>query len=198
MQAVHTRAELVPRQVLLFSGHMIDTPERESPRFPPSRAPAAAGCIEQVLEAADAGAQDAAFSQAAAGGDLLFLEACVARGVRCQVLLPFPEPEFVERSILPSADGTGWRERWLAVKARLSGAPRIMPDELGPTPTGEDPYARCNQWLLECALASGAERLRFICLWNGAGGDGPGGTAHMVHKVERLGARVDWIDTRDL
>ena len=35
--------------------------------------------------------------------DLLFLEACQQRGVRCQILLPFPEPEFIERSILPSA-----------------------------------------------------------------------------------------------
>jgi hypothetical protein len=177
---------------------MIDAPARESPRFPPSLVPAAAARVAQVLAVAGAGPRDRAFSQAAAGGDLLFLEACMARGVRSQVLLPFPEPEFVERSIMPSAGGAAWRERWLAVKARLSDAPRIMPDELGPTPTGEDPYTRCNQWLLRCALAWGAERLRFICLWNGAGGDGPGGTAHMVREVERLGGQVDWIDTRGL
>lgn len=160
--------------------------------------PAAARRIVQVLAEADTGPGDCALSQAAAGGDLLFLEACIARGVRCQVLLPFAEPEFIERSILPSSDGAGWLARWLVLKAHLPEAPRIMTDELGPTPAGADPYVRCNRWLLDRALAWGAERLHFICLWNGGGGDGPGGTAHMVREVQRLGGRVDWIDTRGL
>ena len=31
-----------PRQVVLFSGHMIDAPGREKPRFPPDKEPIAA------------------------------------------------------------------------------------------------------------------------------------------------------------
>jgi tetratricopeptide (TPR) repeat protein len=187
-----------PRQVLLFSGHMVDQPDRPTPRFPADRVPIAAAKIAAVLGELGAGAEDLAFCQAAAGGDLLFLEACQARGVRCQVLLPFPEPEFIERSIMPSAEGTRWRERFFAMKERLADPIRIMPEALGPPPKGIDPYERCNLWLLYSALACGVDRVRFLALWNGGGGDGPGGTAHMYDEVKRRTGRVTWLDTRTL
>jgi tetratricopeptide (TPR) repeat protein len=187
-----------PRRVLLFSGHMVDAPGRASPRFPPQQEAAAAQRIESALAALDAGPQDLALTQAAAGGDLLFLEACRRRGVRCQVLLPFEEPAFVERSILPSAGGERWRERYYALRADLAEPLRIMPEELGPAPEGVDPFERCNLWLLYTALAWGQEKVRFVCLWNGGGGDGPGGTAHMYEEVKRRTGRVTWIDTRSL
>jgi hypothetical protein len=187
-----------PRQVLLFSGHLMDAPGRTPPRFPPDKEAAAAQRIAQALDALGAGAGDLALSQAAAGGDLLFLEACAARGVRCQLLLPFEEPEFIERSILPAAHGEKWRERYFALKAKLADAPRIMPDELGPLPKGANAYERCNLWLLYSALARGVDKVRFICLWNGGGGDGPGGTQHMYDEVKRRTGRVNWIDTRTL
>lgn len=187
-----------PRQVLLFSGHMMDAPGRPSPRFPPAMEAAASERIKQALDAAGAGSGDLALCQAAAGGDLLFLEACLARSVRCQVLLPFAEPEFIQRSILPSQHGERWRERYFAVKAQLADAARIMPAELGPPPKGVDPFERCNLWLLHTALAWGVDKVRFFCLWNGGGGDGPGGTAHMYNEVKRRTGRVAWIDTRTL
>ena len=77
-----------------------------------------------------------------------------------------------------------------------------MPDELGPPPkTGRDrrqPFERCNLWLLNTALAWGIDKVRFICLWNGGGGDGPGGTEHMYNEVKRRTGRVTWLDTRTL
>jgi tetratricopeptide (TPR) repeat protein len=187
-----------PRQVLLFSGHMVDAPDRKTPRFPNDKEPIAAQRIAEALDKLGAGAEDLAFCQAAAGGDLLFLEACQQRGVRCQVLLPFPEPEFIERSIAPSAGGDKWRDRFYAVKAKLQDPIRIMPDELGPLPKGVDPFERCNLWLLYSALACGIDKVRFVALWNGGGGDGPGGTAHMYNEVKRRTGRVTWLDTRQL
>ena len=188
-----------PRQVLLFSGHMLDAPARKEPRFPADKEPIAAEKIGAALAQLGANAEDLAFCQAAAGGDLLFLEACQARGVRCQVLLPFAEPEFIERSILPSAGGENWRERFYAVKAKLLQDPiRIMPEELGPLPAGVDPFERCNLWLLYSALSCGIDKVRFVSLWNGGGGDGPGGTAHMYNEVKRRTGRVTWLDTRTL
>lgn len=188
----------LPRRVFLFSGHMVDAPDRAQPRFPPAAVPAAARRIAEVLQAHGAGPGDLALSQAAAGGDLLFLEACLARGVHCRVLLPFGEEEFVERSVLPASGGAQWRERYGAVRAALAEAPRVMADALGPLPPGEDPFERANRWLLDTALAWGARRLCFVCLWDGAGGDGPGGTAHMVREVRQRGGEVVWIDVRAL
>ena len=189
---------LVPRQVFLFSGHMIDAPGRPDPRFPPSCEPAAAKEIGGLLDRLGAGPGDLALSQAAAGGDILFIEAAVARGLHCRVLLPFDEPEFIRRSILPSADGAAWRDRWLALRARLAEPPLVMHEQLGPTPHGQNVFERANRWLMDAALASGSGTLRFICLWNGAGGDGPGGTKHMMDEVTRVAGQVHWIDTRTL
>jgi hypothetical protein len=59
-------------------------------------------------------------------------------------------------------------------------------------------FERCNLWLLYTALAWGVDKVRFICLWNGGGGDGPGGTAHMYNEVKRRTGRVSWLDTRKL
>jgi hypothetical protein len=187
-----------PRQVLLFSGHMIDAPDRTTPRFPASKEAVAAQKIGKALDQLGVGPEDLAFCQAAAGGDLLFLEACQQRGVRCQVLLPFPEPEFIERSIVPSVGGEKWRDRFYAIKAKLPYPIRIMPDELGPLPKGVNPFQRCNLWLLYSALACGIDKARFVALWNGGGEDGPGGTAHMYNEVKRRTGRVTWLDTRTL
>jgi hypothetical protein len=184
--------------VLLFSGHMVDAPGRARPRLPATKLPQAARALNQVLDALGAGVGDLLLTQGAAGGDLLCAEACLERGVRVQLLLPLAEPEFIERSVLPSADGQRWRERYQALKGRLQLPPRAMPDELGPLPDGTDAFERCNEWLLRTALAHGADKLCFICLWDGGGGDGPGGTAHMAGEVRRRGGRVAWIDTRTL
>jgi tetratricopeptide (TPR) repeat protein len=194
----HLTPPFVPRQVLLFSGHMVDAPGRAEPRFPAAMVPAAARAIAAAIDAQGAGPGDLALCQCAAGGDILFLEAARARGLRCQVLLPFDEPQFIQQSILPSADGPAWCERWFAVRARLVDPPRLMPDELGPAPRGRGAYERCNDWLMNTALAWGPDKTRFICLWNGAGGDGPGGTRHMIDEVKRRTGRVAWIDTRAL
>lgn len=199
-----------PDQVLLFSGHRIDKPDRESPRFPPALENDAAAKISEVLDRLKAGEKTIAFSQAASGGDLLFLEAALSRGVTCHVLLPFDEPTFLDKSVLPSQDGDQWRDRYYALKDGY-GRPqedrdpqlqiREMPLCLGPMPaTKEDAvYERCNSWELYSALAYGISKLRFITLWNGEGeGDGPGGTAHLMRQVKRRTGRVEWIDTRRL
>lgn len=190
------RAE--PRQVLLFSGHRVDAPDRKEPRFPADKEPIAAKAIAEALDQLGAGKDDLAFSQAAAGGDLLFIEACERRGVRVQVFLPFAEPDFIERSVVTSANGDQWRNRYYAAKEKLTEPIRVMPDELGPTPKDFDPYERCNLWLLYSALACGVDKVRFITLWNGGGGDGPGGTAHMYKAVKSRTGRVTWLDTRKL
>lgn len=187
-----------PRQVLLFSGHMIDEASRPVPRFPADKADVAAQRLATALDGAGVGPEDLALSQGAAGGDLLFFEACQARGVRCQLMLPLPEPEFLSRSVLQVKDGEGWRDRYYTMKAKLGMPARVMPIELGPLPPDANAYERCNEWMLNTALAWGVDKVRFFTLWNGAGGDGPGGTAHMYEEVKRRTGRVHWIDVRTL
>ena len=115
-----------------------------------------------------------------------------------RLLLPLAEREFVAASLLPVADGPAWHARFRAVVDRLDEAPREAPSALGPLAPGDDPYVRANLWLLDSALAFGAEKLRCICLWDGGGGDGPGGTRHLVDAVRAAGGRILRIDTSSL
>jgi hypothetical protein len=69
--------------------------------------------------------------------------------------------------------------------------------------SGEDPYQRNNLWMLESAARFGTERIDFICLWNGQGGDGlggdgPGGTQHLMEEVRRRAGRTHWLNTTQL
>ena len=187
-----------PRQVVLFAGHMVDAPDRPVPRFPAEKVPAAARRIAEELDRLEVGPDDLALTQGASGGDLLFAEAALARGMKLQLLQPFDEPAFLQHSVAPG--GTEWQQRYDAVVARLDPARPILhaPQALGPAPAGVDPYARCNLWLLNTALSGGIDRVRMIALWNGEKGDGPGGTDHLVHEVQRRTGRAVVIDTDSL
>jgi hypothetical protein len=183
-----------PQKVVLFSGHMIDAPGRGKPRFPPDKEPIAVQAIAGALADIDVGPPDLCICGGACGGDLLFAEAALARGARLELYIPFEEPTFLEKSV-DFAD-SDWRARFFAAKAR--GVLHVAPLELGPPQEGEDPYERNNRWMLGAALRFGADKVDFVSLWNGEGGDGPGGTRHMMEEVRNKGGRTIWLDTRKL
>lgn len=183
-----------PKEVLLFSGHMIDAPDRNTPRFPSEKESLAAAAIANRIGEIGPDAGDLAICGAACGGDLLFAEACLARGMRLELYIPFDEPTFLANSV-DFAD-TNWHNRYLAAKSKATL--HVMPNELGPLPAGENPYERNNRWMLESAARFGSERIAFICLWDGQGGDGPGGAHHFMEEAQRMTKRVYWLDTRTL
>lgn len=185
-----------PRNVFLFSGHMIDKPGRQPPRFPPEKESVAAQKIAGVLQKLEAGPEDLGLTQGACGGDLLFTEACQQRGMKVQWLQPFDEPIFIQKSVVCNSET--WRERYLKARDVLATPIRSAPESLGPPPKTVDSYERCNRWLLSTALSYGIKKVHFICLWDGRSGDGPGGTAHMYEEVNRRTGQVTWIDTRTL
>jgi hypothetical protein len=184
------------QRVLLFSGHMIDAPHRNPPRFPPEKAELAAQCIANSLDDLQVGPTDLALTQGANGGDILFAEACLQRGVKLQLLQPFEETEFIANSVTPA--NSDWLQRYQAITQQLSAPPLAAPSELGALPPDMNSYERCNLWLLASGLAYDPEKLVLICLWDGGGGDGPGGTAHMVEQVQKQHGQVIWLDTRTL
>lgn len=187
-------ASAPPRKVLLFSGHMIDAPDRAEPRFPPGKEQLAAEAIAATLESLGAGPEDLAICGGACGGDLLFAEAALARGTALELYIPFEEPQFLAKSV-DFADA-GWHARFDAAKARA--ALHVLPLERDPTPEGEDPYERNNLWMLDSAMRFGSEKVEFICLWNGKQGDGPGGTRHLMQEVQRGAGRTHRLDTTKL
>lgn len=183
-----------PNNVVLFSGHMIDGPGRDVPRFPPDKEPVAAAKIAETLAEIDTGRGDLAICGGACGGDQIFAEACLARGMDLELYIPFDEPTFLANSVdFADAD---WHRRYFAAKSRA--ALHVMPEELGPLLTDANPYEQNNLWMLQSATRFGAQRMVFICLWNGEGGDGPGGTRHLMEEARRGAQQVFWLDTRKL
>ncbi|MBE7556216.1 MAG: DUF4231 domain-containing protein [Anaerolineales bacterium] len=191
IQAAHVGRET--RDVFLFSGHMIDRPGRPEPRFPPEMEPEAADRLDKALDKLGADHNDMAIAPGAAcGGDILFIEACLKRDMRVEILLPFSEAEFIERSV--SFAGDAWVERFYNIRNNPRVTFEFQLDRLGPLKEGDNPFERNNRWALYSALIYGIEHVRFIALWNGQGGDGPGGTGHMMKEVRRLGGIVEHLD----
>jgi hypothetical protein len=184
----------LPRKVLLFSGHMIDARGRSEPRFPPDKESIAAEAIAQTIAQVGAGHADLAICGGACGGDLLFAETVLERQLTLELYLPLRIEEFLARSI-DFADAN-WRSRFFAVKSRA--ALHVTPNELGPVAANQDPYESNNLRMLKAATRFGSEKLDFICLWNGQGGDGPGGTHHLMQEVQNRGGRVYWLNTTQL
>jgi hypothetical protein len=133
-----------------------------------------------------------AASSAARGGDLLFLEACRTRGLVYHVVLPFAPERFVETSVR-GAEGGDWEGRFQAIWRQTPDARRHVLD----TRDADNPYAACNRSLVDLARRLGG-RLCLIVLWNGRGGDGPGGTASLVERVREAGGEVIRIDSEAL
>lgn len=185
-----------PRQVFLFSGHMIDSPDRPEPRFPAALEAVAARAIGATLDKLGAGPEDLALCSGACGGDILFAEACLKRGVRLEVRLPFAITTFLEKSV--SFAGEGWRVRFHAVKDNPLTTLSIMPDKPGVPPSDTTPYTSTNLWLLNSAFAWGEDKVHFICLWNRQGGDGTGGTEHMYNEVNKRAGQAHLLDTNIL
>src|SRR6266511_3533502 len=89
--------EVLPAaDVLAFAGHMIDAPDRSTPRFPAALAPAVAAAIRERLARLHL---PVVYTSAACGADLMFLEAALDRGAEVNVVLPFDREDFVRTSV---------------------------------------------------------------------------------------------------
>jgi hypothetical protein len=187
------QSSAIPRHVVLFSGHMIDAPGRQTPRFPPDKEPIARDAIIDALTRVGAADGDLAICGGACGGDLLFAEACLARGLRLEIYIPFEPSSFLAKSV--DFAGAHWHDRFVAATSQATLS--VMPEQPGPS-ADQNPYERNNLWMLDRATRFGAEKLAFICLWNGDNGDGPGGTASLLQQVKRTTGRIDWLNTTTL
>ena len=52
--------------------------------------------------------------------------------------------------------------------------------------------------MLHNALDMSEDNMTLVALWNGAAGDGPGGTADMVERAQDRGATFRHLDARKL
>jgi tetratricopeptide (TPR) repeat protein len=220
LPAQSCEAAAVPQQkrMLLFAGHMIDTPERESPRFPADKEQVAREKIQEAVikEMGSGAGVTCGYAGGASGGDILFHEVCSELGIPTRLYLAIPPQKFVAKSVQKA--GPHWVDRFWRVYNEhcaqklvrvLSEATDVNDDhEYLPawlcSKSNYDVWQRNNLWMLfnalheSCNPETGDPNITLIALWDGAGGDGPGGTGDLVQKVKDLGARCEIIMTKQL
>jgi hypothetical protein len=188
-------------RVLLFTGHMIDAPKREKPRFPPDKEDVARQAIRKAIEDERERPGGVAFGIAggASGGDILFHEICAELGIPTRLFLALPKDPYIEESVAP-AEGD-WVQRFDRLTGKLPmrvlAESKDLPPWLAEKPD-YDIWQRNNLWMLHNALAEGDQSVTLIALWNGQEGDGPGGTGDLVQRVKKRQARAVILDTKKL
>jgi class 3 adenylate cyclase len=180
---------VLPR-IAVFSGHMLDRPERKVPRFPHTIEDEVRNEVKSKLDSLNA---QVGFSSLACGGDLIFAESLLERGGEVNIVLPFRKEDFKRASveILPGSD---LGERFERVLQNASTV--VVLNEAG-DPNDAAAFEFCNQALSGLALL----KSRFLgmdvapmVLWDGKRGDGRGGTQSFVdYWREKTAAEVDII-----
>jgi class 3 adenylate cyclase len=111
--------------VVVFSGHMVDHPDRVASGAGPARFPDSdvlAGLVASAIDAELDRLQPlVGFCSAACGGDILFAERLLARGAELHVLLPFDKDDFRYTSVdYGRPELAHWRPRFERVLAHAT------------------------------------------------------------------------------
>jgi tetratricopeptide (TPR) repeat protein len=181
------------KKVAVFSGHMIDKPDRPEPRFPPSKEEGVRAKLAAQLEQWQVGPGDLALCGGARGGDILFAELCLGRGAHVRLLISQDEAEFLQDSVrLPG--NSAWVNRYFQLKK--SCEVWFQPDRIGEAPEGFSVYERNNLWIINTArVESPPDPLYAALVWDEQpSGDGPGGTSHFADQIRHYGGLVEIIN----
>ena len=171
-------------KLVVFSGHMIDAPDRRVPRFPLAKEGEIKALLERQLAAMNAGI---GFSSAASGSDILFLEAMLSRGGVIHLVLPWPAEEFVKTSVAIAAGD--WVERFHKVLDHAASI-RVLGQLYMPgSATG---FEYCNlamNGLARIFARSLDLDITPLAVWDGYSG-APGGTGSFVRYWRNRGTPV--------
>lgn len=159
---------------ILFSGHMIDGPDRHlTPRFPAANEAKVKEAILAYLKEVPQPVRG--ISSGACGGDILFLEACLELGIPAEMYLPFVPKVFKQQSV--SFAGKDWDNRFDNLLTKV--AVHVM------ATAGEgNIYQQVNEGMLKEAMLYGAQQMTLLVVWDGVRKGRNGGTSRMVEAAE--------------
>jgi class 3 adenylate cyclase len=182
------RAFKIP-SVVVFTGHLIDRPDRASKRFPSELETAVSTAIRARLEKLEAGF---GYASAGCGSDILFLETLLELGGEAHIVLPYDRKEFIKDSV-EIAPGN-WTDRFERVLERANYVVTASNERLE---EGSMSFEYANLLLHGLADIRARQletKLIPMAVWDQKGGDGPGGTASAVGHWKELGLDVEMID----
>lgn len=182
------------KHYILFTGHMIDAPDRATPRFPAHKEASAQKEIKLRLlhQQLITSLPLQGIASGACGGDMLFHETCLGLNIPSAIYLASSPEEFKKGSV--SFAGKEWQERFDALLKQLPY--HVLPEATEETTMNV--YERTNEWMLKQALSDGGKNMTLIALWDGGGGGGKGGTEDMINMAKEKGADVEVIDIKKL
>jgi len=180
-------------RIAIFSGHMVDSPSRSEPRFPPEIEEQVRARLKEELESAGV---DIGFASAACGADIIFHEVLGELGGESHVVLPYGREEFLATSV--GRPGSAWARRFESV---LEGAKQVNQASLHRLEDDGLSHEYANMVLLGQAM-NAAEMLSAdlvaVAVWDGREGDGPGGTGSNVSRWRSMGLDVRVVDTTEM
>jgi tetratricopeptide (TPR) repeat protein len=179
--------------VLAFVGHMIDAPEAREPRFPAALEPSVAAAIRARLAGLTS---PIAYTSAACGADIAFIEAAEDSGAEVNVVLPFHRDDFAHTSV--AVGGADWVARF---ERALSRAHRvIMATEEGHL--GDDVLYEYAATMLEGLAVLRATQLEtaptLLAVIDASSEGRLGGARASLERWKRNGGALDVIDLRAL
>lgn len=102
-----------PPVVMAFAGHMVDAPNRATPRFPAVIETKVKDAIKSAIRTLNA---SIGYCSLACGGDILFAEAMVEEGGEVHILMPFNKSDFTNTSL--AFAGEHWVNRFELLQAK--------------------------------------------------------------------------------
>jgi class 3 adenylate cyclase len=183
----------IPR-IAVFSGHMIDLPDRRQPRFPPEMETKVYQAILHCLNRLEV---SFGYASAACGSDILFLEAILERKGEIHLVLPYPQEQFIQDcvDIIPHAN---WKERFSYL---VNHATEVTIASDCSYEENTSIYQYTNRLLHGLAKMRSQQLdtpLVPLAVWDGKPGDGFGGTATMVKTWQDWGYNVEIIPPQHL
>jgi len=181
-------------KVLVFAGHMIDFPDRKTPRFPPSLAETVARTIRERLSSLHV---EAGFATAACGAPILFHEAVQAIGGESHVVLPYGRDEFLADSVAIRED-MDWTSRFDHVLEKARRVVLASPQRLD---EGSVVFSYANQLLLGLGLIRAHQlrcELKTLVVWDSQPSEAAGSISRILAQWKELGHLPEIIDLREL
>ncbi len=185
-------------QVFLFTGYMIDFPDKEKKTFPMDKESEIRAEIRKKLEKFKAEPGDLAFTAGlSAGSEIIFAELCAEKGINVEAHLPLPEASYIREFVAPGGDA--WVDRFYKIRSHPLVDEMYQLENVGNPKEGDDPYERNNRWALYSSLVRGIDKVRLIALWNGKGGKPNDRDArlvrHMIELMRDTGGLIEAINS---
>jgi hypothetical protein len=178
---------------VVFTGHIIDSADRKTPRFPEEMCGLATVAIGNALLPYVLSRENLVLiSSLARGADIIAVETALSLDIPVRVVLPQPIDIF---EVASPFGHLSWKMRFKMALAEVGKKNITILD--GKNLGDAADYVAANEKMLSMAEALG-NKVVLMAFWDGSKAALPGGTACFASSVIARGGEVDHIDANML